>query len=227
MKNFAYMANLARTLSGTNEANYSNDELVRDANYIREDIYEKVVSKWKSNPFWDEASIDLIRWETEYPLPSGDDKYYAGMRTVKKVFVKYDENEKYTELEYKDIEGVLTEENGKYYTIADNSIFIFPAPKKYVEDGLVVHGNNTLKEIDITTNEKDMWANNRMPSRATEALALGVAMYYVKYRKRDFTEAEKLEIEYEKEVQKIVATMKARSVRIYENEAIPARYDLQ
>lgn len=151
------------------------------------------------------------------------------MRSVKKVFVKYEDDGNYEELPYGEMDSVLLDgkESGKkYYTIADNAIFIFPMPKKDIEDGIVVHGNNTLKDLTTKSTEKEIWMN-RMPSMASETLALGTAMRYVKYRKRDFTEAQTLEVEYEKEMNKIVATFKARSVRIYHNEPIPMRTDLQ
>lgn len=106
-KNFAYIATLARTLAGTNAMNYTDDDIVTDMNIVRQDMYEKVVARGKSNPFWDEASIDLIRGENEYPLPTGDDELYAGMRTVKKVFVKYHEDGQYEEILYNEMDSVL------------------------------------------------------------------------------------------------------------------------
>lgn len=75
-------------------------------------------------------------------MPTGDDELYAGMRTVKKVFVKYREDGDYEELSYDEMRSVLgdgKEDGRKYYTVADNSIFVFPAPEKDVEDGIVVH----------------------------------------------------------------------------------------
>lgn len=147
---------------------------------------------------------------------------------MKKVFVKYEADGQYEELPYGEIGEPLGSErqHKKYYSVADNSLFIFPTPKKYVEDGIIVHGVNTLRDVEIDATEAKIWGK-RMPSRAFEALALGMAVYYTKYRKRDFAEADKLEVEYEKEINRLVQTMKARSVRIVENEAVPVRTDLQ
>lgn len=73
-KDFDYIAKLVRTLAGTHTDNYTDEEVLQDMNIVRQDMYEKVVARGKSNPYWDEASIDLIREENEYPLPSGDDE---------------------------------------------------------------------------------------------------------------------------------------------------------
>lgn len=149
------------------------------------------------------------------------------MRTIKKVFVKYHPDGQYEQLEYENINEPLGENGSKkYYSIADNSLFIFPTPKKYVEDGIIVHGINTLRPVEKNATEEKIFAQ-KLPSRAYETLALGIAVRYCRYLKRDFAEAEKLEIEYEKEMNKIVESFKARSVRIFENEPILPRYDLQ
>ena len=71
------------------------------------------------------------------------------MRTIKKVFVKYHSDGQYEPLEYNNISEPLGESGSKkYYSIADNSLFIFPTPKKYVEDGIIVHGINTLRPVE-------------------------------------------------------------------------------
>ena len=59
-KNYQYIAGLVRTLAGTNAENYADDELVIDMNIVREDMHTKVVAKGKSNPYWDEAVLDII-----------------------------------------------------------------------------------------------------------------------------------------------------------------------
>lgn len=71
------------------------------------------------------------------------------MRSIKKVFVKYTEDGQYEELPYGEIDEPLGSEqkHKKYYSVADNSLFIFPTPQKYIEDGIIVHGINTLREI--------------------------------------------------------------------------------
>ena len=149
------------------------------------------------------------------------------MRTIKKMFVKYNHDGQYEQLEYNSISQPLGENGSKkYYSIADNSLFIFPMPKEYVEDGIIVQGINTLRPVEKNATEEKIFAK-KLPSRAYETLALGIAVRYCRYLKRDFAEAEKLEIEYEKEMNKIIESFKARSVRIFENEPILPRYDLQ
>ena len=64
-KNYQYIAGLARTLAGTNAENYTDDELVIDMNIVREDMHAKIVAKGKSNPYWDEAVLDIIRTEMD------------------------------------------------------------------------------------------------------------------------------------------------------------------
>ena len=59
-KNFTYIATLTRTLAGTNAENYTDDDLVIDMNIVREDMHTKIVAKGKSNPYWDEAVLDII-----------------------------------------------------------------------------------------------------------------------------------------------------------------------
>lgn len=59
-KNYQYIAGLARILAGTNAENYTDDELVIDMNIVREDMHTKIVAKGKSNPYWDEAVLDII-----------------------------------------------------------------------------------------------------------------------------------------------------------------------
>lgn len=233
-KNFYYVSSLARQLAGTTAENYSDNDLLRDMNIVRQDMHAKVVANGKSSPYWDEAVLDLFDNEYEYPLPSPDDdkvpdeQYFDGMRTVAKVFVKFSPDGQYEELPYKNISSPLGDgqNSKKYYSIADNSLFIFPTPTKYVADGIIVHGVNNLRDVEIGSSEEKIFAK-KLPSTAFETLALGIAVRYCRYAKRDFAEADKLEIEYEKEMLKIIKNFKARSVRIIEMEAVPPRFDLQ
>lgn len=232
-KDFYYIASLSRQLAGTTAENYSNEELLRDANIVRQDMHAKVVANGKSCPYWDEAVLDVFDDECEYPLPSPDDdkapdeQYFNGMRTIAKVFVKFTPDGQYEELPYQNISSPLDEQKSeKYYSIADNSLFIFPTPTKYVADGIIVHGVNTLRDIVIGASEDKIFGK-RLPTTAFETLALGIAVRYCRYAKRDFDEADRLEIEYEKEMLKIIKNFKARSVRIIEMEGVPPRFDLQ
>lgn len=233
-KDFSYIASLARTLAGTNAENFPDSSMVIEMNLIRNDMQERVSSRGKSSPFWDEAVLDIINEETEYPLPGNDDdkpideQYFAWMRTIKKVFVKYSDTEEYQEVPFWEIDSPIFQKNpGKrYYSIADNSLFLFPMPMKYVADGIIVHGVNTLRPVEIGALENKIFGK-RLPTQAFETLALGIAVRYCRYYKRDFNEAQALEVEYEKELNRLIWTFKARSVRIYDNEPVPVRTDLQ
>lgn len=59
-KNYQYIARTARMLAGTSTENYTDEMLVQDMNIIRQDVYERVVNRSRSNPYWDEAVLDVI-----------------------------------------------------------------------------------------------------------------------------------------------------------------------
>ena len=231
-KDYYYIAGLTRTLAWTDASNYIDDELVVDLNVIRQDIYARIISRVRSNPFWDEAYVNLYSGVSEYNFPWADDdkpieeQVYSGFSRILKVFVK--KNENYIELPYREITDVSDDWDKEYpsYTIADNSIIIFPRPSADIEGGLKVHGINVMRDIEVGAIEEKVFAN-KIPRNRIETIAMGAAMWYCRYRKRDFDEAQRLEIEYEKMINILVSEMNSRSVRIYDNEPAPVRTDLQ
>lgn len=127
-------------------------------NQITDTIKEKI-NKWY---FWEEFTTNIIAWQREYTLPTSDyDTEWV--QAVDRVEVKLSNTMEYRELINDQLllwsyeEEWARNKNYPFYTVKDSSIILFPTPDESVTDWLVLYATTTLKDIEESTIESEIF----------------------------------------------------------------------
>ena len=141
-------------LTRTVEAQYKDDELLRNINAGYDDL---VLQIWKADSTWryDEnithlpiAVADLVKGQRDYQLPTE-------ARRIERVEVEIDGSVRTltpvvdTEVvNHKDNEGTPS-----HYYVKGRSLYLFPTASKAVDGGLVVYLSKTVTQLEEDTDE--------------------------------------------------------------------------
>lgn len=146
--NVQEIINRARRLTYTNTAQYPDNVAIEDFNIIYKQVCNSLTQEVNEDFFWDSFTTNAVLWQSEYVL-------WNDMFKIKDVSVKYKDtyipvfNQETINLPY-DIEYYKTNQstNNPFYTINDNSIFIYPSPIENVVDWIKVEA--IMKPISLT-----------------------------------------------------------------------------
>lgn len=134
--NVQEIINRTRRLTYTNAIQYPDTTAMEDFNIIYKQVCNSLTQEVNEDYFWDIFTTNSVIWQNEYRLSSD-------MFKLKSVSVKYKIDWEYipaftqetTQLT-NDRDYYKTNQNtsNPFYTIDDNSIFIFPTPTEVVVD---------------------------------------------------------------------------------------------
>jgi len=140
----AVMITNARRFAHVNTTQYSDSDAYKDLNHMKDELWNKVVTKGVSSYFnWEEWTADTVALQGEYTLELPTSTV-AGTKTLNSVYINYD-GETYTNtgvIKYIPCKEVdpksLPKEWGYYqenqskdspiYFQKDNSVFVAPTP---------------------------------------------------------------------------------------------------
>ncbi len=149
----------------------SQDIILNYINMVKNDIWTTIITatdEWYNWTFW---TTDTVKGQIEYVLSSiaSSDDWTLKLKWVS---VCYDDTKKYPnwQLIYKKAKEqsmwTLKEDMNYYenywdyenpiFIVQDNSVFIYPAPKKVVVDWVKVLGIRNIPDYTLTTLEKDI-----------------------------------------------------------------------
>lgn len=182
------MFNMIRELTHTNSDDYPDTRLLPFLNLVKDDFWSYIITSISSKYNWDRWWIDeTVINQSEYVVPHAatDSEWNLKINTISLCYdweIYDDERLKYVPATEKDINNLPNHWNWYlnnqpkecpiYYT-ADKSIFIAPAFKKEIPNGIEIQGIKSILDYEVDTTE----ANIRIPSYLHADLITGVIPY--------------------------------------------------
>lgn len=200
----------AMRLNGVDTAQYPLTTAVEDANVVYHQVEDYITSAIGEGFFWDILTEDETTvGQSEYPLPILTDGQFNGALKVESISIKYDtEFVKATQVARETLSKDLTyyetsqSPSNPIYFIADNSLFIYPAPTKAVVKGLKMYGIKTLADITATTTEAEMFGG-KIPLKYYYIISDGMGQF-IRRIQGQTAEAEQLRQIFDKETLRIL-----------------------
>ena len=161
---------LSRKLTHKTQAQVSDSDVVDYLNIAKDDFWTALITAVWENYHWTYWNTDIVNWQNEYIVPevASDEEWVLKLSSVS---ICYDwntyDNWKLQHIKAREeslwslkkdmayYENYSDYEN-PIYTVNDNSIFIFPAPKKDITDGIKLSGIRNIKDYTETTTEAEM-----------------------------------------------------------------------
>lgn len=177
--NITQLINLTRLIADKAESEIDDDDLIVLLNICYQELIDTIVTEVGEHYFYDSFTADLVADQNEYTLqePTGA---IIGINKILRIDVKKKNEENvWTKLHTKDSfsldKPLSTYETGNsdFFTVAENSIFVYPTPTEAVAGGLVIQA---IKEpIDITDSftEDDFV----IPRKFIKSLAIGAKQF--------------------------------------------------
>ena len=169
----------------------NNDDLVRELNVQRDYIVETVKNKLSENFFYDEYETDFFANQNEY-----NNLETILANKVLGINVKFsDTDEKRVKATYIDPLDFFasiddfsnnTSKQSPFYTVKEQSFFIYPTPDKDVINGLRFYALVRLPELTISSTEADIWGERIQGQFDILSLSLEESIYK---NQQDFNKA--------------------------------------
>ena len=129
----------ARRLTYTSSNQYTDAQAVEDFNIIYKEIVSRITYEVNEDFFWDILQTSSVVDQSEYVL---DPK----VRKIRELFIKYNSTDDYytkaEEIDWNTLaldkawyEANVSQSTPKYY-VADESVFLLPAPDEAVSNGV-------------------------------------------------------------------------------------------
>lgn len=146
---------------------YKPAQQVRDANVVYHKIEDFIVHNIWEWFFWDIATVeDTVANQNEYTFPVIPSWNFDSVQKIENISIKYETNGKFyqaTPINRETITEDLSELNERYsevkpvYFIADNSYFIFPAPKEAIAEAIKIYGIKWLRDVTASTTDANLF----------------------------------------------------------------------
>lgn len=117
--------------------------------------------------FWDILTVSAtVVWQSEYRIPTISTGNFNKVTKIMWASIKYSSSENFRKLEKRhqyQLEQDLSYyessqwQSNPFFFVADDSIFIYPAPTVAVSSGLIIYGIKNLIDIDADTTSADMF----------------------------------------------------------------------
>lgn len=151
----------ARRQSYSNSVSYVDADAVLDLNNRLQVLYSRIQSEVDEGHHWDYGTANTVVWQSEYSIGSlGTLK----INQVDGVSVKYNTTDasytKLTKVDYNsldyDMQAYFDWSGMPFYTVKDQSIFIFPSPTVAVTNGIKIFTINQPADVTISSVETDI-----------------------------------------------------------------------
>jgi len=157
----------ARTKNYVNSTQYTDTVALEDANVIIHQIEDYITSAIWEGFFWDILSIDTTFVDqNEYTIPVISTGLFNWTSKLESISIQYETDwdfikatEKNREtLEY-DLTWYNTNTSIRYpiYFIADNSVFIYPAPSKVIVWAIKFYWIRSLADVTLATTDANLF----------------------------------------------------------------------
>lgn len=202
---------LARELTKTNASDYPDSRLLPFLNAVKDDFWSYIIT-WVSSKYnWDIWHVDeTVLNQSEYVRPEAASDAEGNLK-INNISVCYDGGTyadgklKYEKAREVDINNLPLHWNwyvnnqpatDPIYYIADKSIFIAPAFKTNIPNGIELKGIRSIEDYTVTTTESDI----KIPSYLHNDLVQWILPYILKsQRQRGAAKEEEARYEARKE----------------------------
>lgn len=197
---------MARDQTFTTAEQIDDDTVLKYLNLVYRDVVNNIIeaNQWY---YWQRSTADLIAGRNEYALPEDVDK-------VKNVYIKYQTSDYYTECIFRsfseiersieNLNDTLSKSN-PIAIIADDSVFIAPAPEQDFTDGLRLNYIEFPEELTLSSTENEI----DIPKQYHDVLWLGIKQYIFSSRGM-FEEKNNAFQEYANMINKLKAYVRPR-----------------
>jgi len=184
----ATLLTTGRTLSRTTSSQISDDQALIYLNLRKNDLWSAIVTAVGENRNWDKWKADTVAEQSEYTQPIMSSST-VGTKTINAIAINYDGetydgNGALIYIPAKEISPESLPHEWNYYVnnqskenpifyVAENSIFIAPAPETTVTNGIKIEGIKSISDYSISTSEADMV----IPFDQHETLLQGLVAY--------------------------------------------------
>lgn len=189
---FTMARELAWNVSSVNPM-FTDANLLKYANLVRREIENSLITDVDEDFFYRKFKVDTVANQSEYNFQTSD-WVQIGMKKILSCGIKYTPWDTY----YKPIRPRNTISQDKYldelketqptsdafFTIKNSSIFLYPAPKEVVTDGLIVEAIITLPDLTITSTESDIFPHSELRDYHS-VIAYGIVPYIHKMLKQN------------------------------------------
>lgn len=200
----------------TNEDDYTTTEANDDIDLRYQELVDEIVSVTKWDYFWDKWDTDTVIGQSEYVAEklgiAPDD---LDIKTINKVFIKYDSTQEYyTRARYQN-PGTLSQHPDYYkdkqpmvdpfFYIQDNSFFIYPAPTETITDGIEIFVIHKPAAITTSTSEDNIEIPTQFHKLISDGLRIDI--YLSQGLENDALQAQQT---YDLWIRNMVSIMKQR-----------------
>jgi len=234
--NVDWILDLARDMTYTDDVQITPAKGLMYLNAVYHDIENRIVSDVDEDFFWDSFTLDgdTVVDQNEYEIPKGS----ATARWISKldrVEFKYSSTDTYKKLLKSDSINNFQEYSDEYWQnntttwnafvdIRDGSVFIYPKTTEAVTGGLVMYGTYNLIDLVWGWAETTIFPTNQELRGFHDVLAIGVTKYINKH-KGDLNAKNDSVAEYEREVERMLSSIRDRMRLPYE-PVEPSNYNL-
>lgn len=211
---------MARELAGnvsSTDSRFTDANLLKYAQIARHEIENSIITNVDEDFFYRTFKVDTVANQSEYNFQTSTSTQ-IGMKKILSAGIKYTSNDIY----YKPINPCPTNNFDKYidelrannnesqafFTLKNSSIFLYPAPKEAVVNGLTVEAIVTLPDLTTTSTETDIFPNSELRDYHY-VIALGIVPYIHKILKQ-WTDMSIANSEYTKALQKMLTEVGER-----------------
>lgn len=179
-----------RRLTKVDTSQYTDANALIDLNTLKDEFWSAIVTTVQENYNWDRWTDTTVALQSEYPIPTVAYNT-AGSKLLKWLSISYDWDT-YTEtgniiyIKVREVNPDTLENDWDYYVenqseddpiyyIADNSVFIAPAPRTWVTNWLKLTWIRKIPDYTLSTTEADM----KIPVDVQQALVYWLVVFWL------------------------------------------------
>lgn len=170
----------ARRQTYSNSVSYTSDDALLDLNNRLQTLYSRVQSEVDEGHHWDYSTAATAIWQSEYTII--ENTAWLTINQIDGVSVKYNTtDDRYTKLNPVSYDSLAYDMQAynewawvPFYTIKDQSVFIFPAPTVAVTGWIKIFSINQPADVTLTSEETDI----KIAPRFHKALVDGMCADY-------------------------------------------------
>lgn len=213
---------MSRLNTGVTSINMPDATLLTITNVTYRDLINTITSRVNEDFFYNELTTDSAAWQREYLFPIRSSSQ-AWFKKLISVWIKYQATEDYYKIaEPTKVSNLVNDatyyvdnqpESEPFFTVSDQSFFIYPAPTTSITGWIILYGITDPKEL--VTNETE--ANIKIPLDFHHLIVLWNEYKIYKSRQM-FNESARAYNEYLEEVNKMCTQLSDRIIRPLESQ---------
>jgi len=203
-----------RTDNACDTVQLTDATALRYYNDIRDTVIARITEE-KEDYFYNELTVDLVNGQREYSLPKRWDlaedgvTVLDGIKKIKWVSVKFLSTDTvYSKINPEVIENLdydplaYDETRSAFFTLSDNSIFLYPTPTESINAGMVVYAIMEPKRLVSTDTDT-------LPDSVVKTILLGMEWRWEKSQNNPEM-ANIAKAEFDRELSRIATTLSGR-----------------